>query len=715
MRTELGRIAALAQRDTVEQSPLELEVRRVAWLIAIVAVVAGLAFLPVGWLVAGLPPGESVSFAIGLIVANVPEGLLPTITLSLAVGVSALARRGALVKRLSAIETLGSTTVICTDKTGTLTENRMRPVRVWTPIAEVDLERGDGSASAVARDPVLGLLGRAIAASSTADLDDGAEGKSRGEATEVGLLETARTLGVDVGTARREHQRRRVHRFDPKLRLMSTVDERQDGGLTVHAKGAPEEILRRATLIGGPDDHVQLDDATRTDVLDVLERWAADGLRVLAVARRRLPAGAALPESREEAEHDLCLLGLVGLFDPPRPGVAEAVERCHRAGIRIIVVTGDYGKTALEIARRIGVARQGGLVVTGPELDEMTEDELDALLGQGEELVFARTSPEAKLRIADALRSEGHIVAMTGDGVNDAPALRTADIGVAMGRSGTEVAREAATMVLTDDDFSTIVAAVAAGRRVFENVRKFIFYIFAHATPELVPFLVFALSGGAVPLPLTVMQILAIDLGTEIVPALALGREGAEAGIMERIPRPRSESVIRRAMLVRAWILVGGIEALLVMSGFFFVLVRAGWGSGDPVAAGDPLHKAYVTATTMTFAGIVACQIGTAVAARTEHASLRSIGLFSNRLLLWGVAFELVFAAAVIYLPALRPIFHTAPLGAAELLFLLPFPFIVWGADEIWRWRRRTTSRESIGAATIDRGQAPRTTVPVGP
>jgi calcium-translocating P-type ATPase len=715
MRTELGRIAALAQRDTVEQSPLELEVRRVAWLIAIVAVVAGLAFLPVGWLVAGLPPGESVSFAIGLIVANVPEGLLPTITLSLAVGVSALARRGALVKRLSAIETLGSTTVICTDKTGTLTENRMRPVRVWTPIAEVDLERGDGSASAVARDPVLGLLGRAIAASSTADLDDGAEGKSRGEATEVGLLETARTLGVDVGTARREHQRRRVHRFDPKLRLMSTVDERQDGGLTVHAKGAPEEILRRATLIGGPDDHVQLDDATRTDVLDVLERWAADGLRVLAVARRRLPAGAALPESREEAEHDLCLLGLVGLFDPPRPGVAEAVERCHRAGIRIIVVTGDYGKTALEIARRIGVARQGGLVVTGPELDEMTEDELDALLGQGEELVFARTSPEAKLRIADALRSEGHIVAMTGDGVNDAPALRTADIGVAMGRSGTEVAREAATMVLTDDDFSTIVAAVAAGRRVFENVRKFIFYIFAHATPELVPFLVFALSGGAVPLPLTVMQILAIDLGTEIVPALALGREGAEAGIMERIPRPRTESVIRRAMLVRAWILVGGIEALLVMSGFFFVLVRAGWGSGDPVAAGDPLHKAYVTATTMTFAGIVACQIGTAVAARTEHASLRSIGLFSNRLLLWGVAFELVFAAAVIYLPALRPIFHTAPLGAAELLFLLPFPFIVWGADEIWRWRRRTTSRESIGAATIDRGQAPRTTVPVGP
>jgi magnesium-transporting ATPase (P-type) len=326
----------------------------------------------------------------------------------------------------------------------------------------------------------------------------------------------------------------------------------------------------------------------------------------------------------------------------------------------------------------------------------MTEPELDDLLREGQELIFARSSPEAKLRIADALRAEGHVVAMTGDGVNDAPALRRADIGVAMGRSGTEVAREAATMVLTDDDFSTIVAAVAAGRRVFENVRKFVFYIFAHATPEVVPFLVFALSGGAVPLPLTVMQILAIDLGTEILPALALGRERAEPGLMERPPRPRTEGVIRGAMLTRAWLFVGGIEALLVMGGFFFVLVRAGWSPGDPVGAGDPLHDAYLLATTMTFAGIVACQVGTAVAARTERSSLRSIGVFSNRLLLWGIAFELVFAAAVIYVPAFQPVFHTAPLGPVELALLLPFPLLVWGADEA----RRALRRRSLEPAT---------------
>ena len=682
MRTELGRIAALSERVEADLSPLEAQVRRVAWLIGLVAVLAGLAFLPIGWLAAGLPLKDAFTFAIGLIVANVPEGLLPTITLALAVGVAGLARRGALVKRLSAVETLGSTTVVCTDKTGTLTENRMRPLRVWTPLAELDLEE---RADAPAADPVLGFLGRTLAACSTAELPTGRAGKSRGEATEVGLLETARALGVDVDVTRREHARRALHRFDPKLRLMSTVDERVDGSLTVHAKGAPEEVLARSTMIGGPDDHRPLTADDRREALAVLERYAGRGWRVLAVARRRLPAGAPPPARREDAERELCLLGLVALFDPPRAEVADAVARCHTAGIRILVVTGDYGPTAAEIARRVGIARDGATVVTGRELDAMGEPELDELLREGKELIFARTSPEAKLRIADALRAEGHVVAMTGDGVNDAPALRRADIGVAMGLTGTEVAREAATMVLTDDNFATIVEAVAAGRRVYDNVRKFILYIFTHFTPEAVPFLVFALSGGAVPLPLTVLQILAIDLGTEILPALALGREPAEPGLMERPPRPRSEGVVQRALLVRAWVFLGLIEAALVLGGFFAVLLRAGWRPGDAVGAGAPLHDAYLQATTMTFAGIVACQVGTAFASRTARASLRTVGVFTNPLLLWGIAAELAFTGALLYLPPLRGIFGTAPLGPVELAILLPFPFVVWGADELHR------------------------------
>ncbi|HJX48895.1 MAG TPA: cation-transporting P-type ATPase [Gaiellaceae bacterium] len=689
MQTEIGRIAALTEQVETEPSPLERQVRRVAWLIALVAVVAGLAFLPIAWLVAGLPLRDAFTFAIGLIVANVPEGLLPTITLALAVGVARLARRGALVKRLSAVETLGSTTVICTDKTGTLTENRMRAVRVWTPAGELDLEATPQPGSVLPDNPVLTLLGRATASCSTAELDSASTGKSRGEATEVGLLEVSRALGTDVAVRRRESRRRKLFRFDPTLRLMSTVDEREDGSLTVHAKGAPEEVLTRCTQIAGLEDKRDLLDSDRGAVLDVLTRYASQGYRVLAVARRRLPEGAAMPARREESEHDLCLLGLVALFDPPRPEVAAAVASCHRAGIRIHVVTGDYGLTAAEIASRVGIARDASEVITGDELEELTERELDALLRQDRELIFARATPEAKLRIADALRDQGEVVAMTGDGVNDAPALHRADIGVAMGRSGTDVAREAATMVLTDDNFATIVLAVEAGRQVFDNVRKFILYIFAHLTPELVPFLVFALSGGRVPLPLTVLQILAIDLGTEILPALALGREAAEPGVMERAPRPRSEGVITRALIVRAWLFLGLVEAALVMTGYLVVLIRAGWTPGADVSAGTPLHHAYLAATTMTFAGIVACQVGTAFAARTEQASLRSIGIFSNRLLIWGIASEILFAAVLVYAPPLQHLFGTATLGLSELGMLTCFPFVVWGADELRRGRRR--------------------------
>ena len=689
MQTEIGRIAALTERVEADESPLEAQVRRVAWLITLVAVGVGLAFLPLAMLAAGLPADDAFAFAIGLIVANVPEGLLPTITLALAVAVAGLSRRGALVKRLSAVETLGSTSVICTDKTGTLTENRMRAVRIWTPLGELDIENELDPEDAMQTNSVLGFLGRTIAACSTAELAPERTEKSRGEATEVGMLEAARALGIDVDVTRREHARRKLYRFDSKLRLMATIDERVDGSLTVHAKGAPEEVLFRSSEIGGPDDHVPLTSERRDEVLDVLERYAALGLRVLAVARRRLPGGADPPEQREDAERELCFLGLVALFDPPRPEVAEAVASCHAAGIRIAVVTGDYGPTAAEIARRVGIATDGAPVITGEELDRMSESELDHLLREGRELVFARSSPEAKLRIADALRAEGHVVAMTGDGVNDAPALRRADIGIAMGLTGTEVAREAGTMTLTDDNFATIVAAVEAGRQVFDNVRKFILYIFAHTTPEVVPFLVFALSGGAIPLPLTVMQILAIDLGTEILPALALGRERAEPGLMQRPPRSRKEGVINAPMLYRAWIFLGLIEATLVLGGFFFVLWQAGWSSGADVSSGSSLNDPYVEATTMTFAGIVACQVGTAFAARTDHASLRSIGVFSNRMLLWGIAFELVFAGTLIYVPAFQPIFHTAPLGATELALLATFPPIVWGADEIRRFLRR--------------------------
>jgi calcium-translocating P-type ATPase len=708
MTTELGRIATLSQRVGVEPSPLERQVRQVAWIIAMVAVGFGLAFLPVGWLVAGLPLKDAAAFTIGLIVANVPEGLLPTITLALAMGVSVLARRGALVKRLSAVETLGSTTVICTDKTGTLTQNQMHAARVWTPAGELDLDGGsDLLHSELRANPMAGLLARALAAASTAELNPREPSKSRGEATEIGLLAAARTLDVDVSVEERELHRVKIHRFDSKLRLMSTVDRRRDGGYTIHAKGAPEEIVARCTRIGGDVDRpITADD--QAEVLAVVERYAASGLRVIALARRRWSDGGAdMPATREEAEAELTLLGLVGLFDPPRPEVADAVARCYTAGIRIIIVTGDYGLTATEIAQRTGITAEiPPKVLTGVELESLDDQALDDVLSHPGPLIVARAAPEAKLRIASALRAQGHVVAMTGDGVNDAPALRRADIGIAMGRSGTDVAREAATMILADDNFASIVAAVAAGRRVYDNVRKFIVYIFAHATPEVVPFVVFALAGGRVPLPLTVMEILAIDLGTEILPALALGREPPEPGLMERPPRPASEHVITPSMLRRAWLYLGLIEAALVMTGYFFVLHRAGWHPGDVVSSGSLLHHAYLQATTMTFAGIVACQIGTAMAARTEHSSLRSVGLLSNPLLLGGILSEIVFAAGVIYVPFLQRVFGTTRLGPVELVMLCGFPFIVWASDELRRAvaRRRRNRRLASDPSVIPPG-----------
>ncbi|MBJ7287920.1 cation-transporting P-type ATPase [Williamsia sp.] len=681
MSTELGRIASLSQPVRTEPSPLERQVKRATLIIAAVALAVGAAFLPAG-LAAGLGWSAAISFSIGLIVANVPEGLLPTITLALAAGVRELARRGAVVKRLSAVETLGSVTVICTDKTGTLTENRMRVTHLWAGGSELGFQ-GPRTGGVAAR------LVSTAAACTTAESPTDAQPTGLGDPTELALLQLASDLEIGVTTNARAGTRRHTFHFDGHLKRMSTIDAHGDANV-VHTKGALETVLPCCTHVVAADGTVvPMDNVHRHELTATLEAYARTGLRVLAVAERTTGSHEGVVTDRAVAESGLTMIGLVTMVDPPRAGVAEAVADAHRAGIRIHVVTGDNGLTATEIARQVGIGVSGSTIVDGDELDKMTDAELEAVMSREQEIIFARVSPEAKLRIARGFQARGHVVAMTGDGVNDAPALRHADIGIAMGKSGTDVAREAATVVLTDDDFATIVSAVSAGRQVYDNVRKFVLYIFAHAVPEVVPFLIFALSGGAVPLPLTVLQILAIDLGTETIPALALGREQPEPGLMDRPPRSRSAGIIHRALLIRAWLLLGLVSAVLVMTGFFVTLWCAGWSWGDPTGSGTALHHAYLQATTITFVGIVACQIGTAFAARTDHASLWHIGLWSNRPLLWGIAFELVFTAAVVYASPLQAVFGTAALQPAQLAVVLPFPFIVWGADELVRFIKR--------------------------
>jgi len=700
MQTELGRIASLSERVREEPSPLERQVRRVAWLIAAVAVALAIAFVPIAILGAGLSVRNSVVFAVGLLAGNVPEGLLPVITLALAVAVSLLARQGALVKRLSAVETLGSTDVICTDKTGTLTENRMQPVEAWTPGRAVKLDDGNGT-----RPVTLGLTALARAAASCNNARLRPEGQAIGDPTEVALLRAAEALGADVDADRREERRGHEYNFDPQRKLMTTLDRGVDGGW-LYTKGAPEAVLPLClSVLNGDGDELALEDADRRRIAQQVEEYAQNGLRVLALARRTAPAGDEAP-ARDQAERELCFLGLVTMFDPPRGEVKAAINRCHSAGIRVIVITGDHPLTAAAIARQVGIGGEDPLIVNAERLSHRHEKELAELLSGEREIIFARASPEAKLHIAEALQADGHIVAMTGDGVNDAPALRRADIGVAMGLSGTDVAREAATMALTDDNFATIVAAVEAGRVVYDNVRKFIIYIFAHATPEVVPFLVFALAGGAVPLPLPVLLLLAFDVGTETLPSLALGRDPPEPGIMQRPPRPQSEGVISRPMLIRAWLFLGLIVAGLSLGGFFYVLSGAGWQPGDPTGPHSLFHYAYLQATTMTFLGMIFGQIGTAFAVRTQRESLLSVGVLSNRYLLFAIAGELAIAAACVYTPALQSLLGTAPPPARDLLILLPYPLIVWGADELRRYliRRRSRSTAPRGRlATINR------------
>jgi calcium-translocating P-type ATPase len=706
MRTEIGRIAALSERVGGDSSPLERQVKKVAKLIAIVSIAVAAAFLPLG-LAAGLSTAAATSFAIGMLVANVPEGLLPTITLALAAGVQTLARKGAVVKRLSAVETLGSTTVICTDKTGTLTQNRMQVTDLWTAAGAATCT-DDGQLTGTANsdghaDPLGRLLVVTAARCCTATVTPSS---TTGDPTEIALIQLDGALAASAEPAT-TFSRRALFRFDPRLRLMSTIDlDTETGTRWVDTKGAPEAVIGICTQIAtAPDQTRPITAEDQQQLAHAIEAYGHRGLRLLAVARSPLNSGEPIPTERTAVEQDLCLLGMIALLDPPRAQAKDAIARAHRAGIRVLVVTGDNGTTATEIARQVGIGTgpAGSRTIIGSELDTMTDRQLDGVLKSPPEIVFARSSPEAKLRIADALRSLGEVVAMTGDGVNDAPALRAADIGVAMGRSGTEVARQAATMVLTDDNFATIIDAVEEGRRVYDNVRKFILYIFTHAVPEIAPFLLFALSGGAIPLPLTVMQLLAIDLLTDTLPALALSREPAEPGNMQRPPRPKSEGVIRGTLLARAWGFLGVISAALVLAGFFLVLRQGGWHPHAATGRNAPLHHLYQQATTVAWLGIVACQLGTAFAARTDRASLRTTGLFTNPLLLAAIGIELLLAAAVVYIPFLHPVFGTAAPTPSQLVLVLPFPFIVWGADETRRWGQRRRHPATDADADADR------------
>jgi P-type Ca2+ transporter type 2C len=679
MATEFGAIAGLTQGTARDLSPLQRELIRVTRVVAVIAVTMGVVFFVLAQLLTPMPLWTGLVFALGMIVAFVPEGLLPSVTLALAMASQRLARRQALVKRLSAVETLGSTTVICTDKTGTLTANQMtvRAIVVGDDRLEVtgtgydpagDLRWADGRDAPLPID-TADLL-RSVALANDARLvpppsgADGSGWRATGDPTEAALLVAAMKGGLDPAREVRARPRVGELPFDAERKRMSTIHA-VGAGLELHSKGAPRELLERCRRVRTGGQDVPLDEEARRRVLDHHDQLSREALRVLAVAVRALPA-AAERGGMDELETELTFLGLVGMLDPPRPAVTEAIATCRRAGIRILMITGDYGVTAESIARRIGLVPAGERVrlVNGDDLERLPEEALRELV-RGP-VIFARTTPAQKLRVVAALQADGEVVAVTGDGVNDAPALRRADIGIAMGVAGTDVAREAADLVLLDDDFATIVAAVEGGRTVYANVRKFAGYIFTSNTPEAVPFVIFGLSGGAIPIALPVMHILTVDLGTDIVPALALGAEHPEPGVMDRPPRSRDEHLITAGLLRRSYLWLGPAQAAVVM-GMFLLAYRAMGVTGGvrDLPAEGPI---YAAATAAALAAVVTTQIGNLFAHRTDLRSVFEVGLRSNPLAWVGIATELVLIAVVVYVPPVQALIGTAA-----------FPLWLWG------------------------------------
>lgn len=700
--TQFGQIARLTQAIREELSPLQKEVAKATQVVAALAIGFGTVLFLISIFVTDLGITASLLFAIGIIVANVPEGLLPTLSLSLAAGVQRMARKHALIKKLSSVETLGSTTVIATDKTGTLTQNEMTVREVWVDDRVLDVTGvgyepvgdylDDGrklSADELAR---YKNLWRSASFCTTSRLIPPGDGRRAwsivGDPTEAALLVASRKAGFDIEEEFKRNPRVYLIPFDSARKRMTSINQVGPAELAC-VKGAPKETLDLSTKVELGGEVVDLTPEKRVEIIKANDDFARRGLRVLAIAYRQVS-----PEigfTAENVERDLIFVGLMAMQDPPRPEVEHAVVVAKKAGIRIIMVTGDYGLTAESIARKIKIVEVSNTrIITGTELNEMDEKQLEDIL-YGGEVIFARVAPEHKMRIVSALKDRGEIVAVTGDGVNDAPALKRADIGVAMGITGTDVAKEASEMVLTDDNFASIVAAIEEGRTVFDNIKKFITYIFAHLTPEIVPFVLFVVSGGAIPLGITVLLILAIDLGTETLSALALGVEPAEPGVMERPPRKRGEGIIDRQLLFRGYVFLGLIEAVLVTGAFFIILYSGGWTLGTPDISNpaSPLHGLYLAAVTMTFLGIVGTQVGTVFATRTNRASVFEVGLFSNRWVIYGIIFSLLIAAAVIYIPFLQNIFGTAPLGVVEWVAALLFGVVIFLVDELRKWYLR--------------------------
>jgi magnesium-transporting ATPase (P-type) len=733
MDTAFGHIAEMTQEMGEDLSPLQKEMEQITKIITFIALGFGVVFFIIAFTISATPLVKSLILALGMIVAFVPEGLLPTVTLALAMGTQRMAKRNALIKKLSAVETLGCTNVICTDKTGTLTQNEMTVRSVWVPFSrngqaysgrEINVSGigyepiGEFSENGNRLDPkqdqALSAVILTQAKCNTSRLippDDKSDGsrstwKVLGDPTEAALIVLSRKAGYNQEDLDYTQNVAELP-FDSRRKRMSVIQMlRNEAGIqrVAYVKGGIREILNVCDSVRIGDQVVPLTQEWVDYIMARNDDYARQGLRVLAAAERILPAD--LQDYQIDAiETGLTFLGMVAMMDPPREDIVDAVKKCYHSGIRIIMITGDYGLTAESIARRIGiVSGEDVRIITGAELEAMSEEVLNEAVKQ--QVIFARVAPEHKLRVVSALQSQGNVVAVTGDGVNDAPALKKADIGVAMGLSGSDVAKEAADMILMDDNFSSIVNAIEEGRAVYENIKHFTTYIFTSNTPEAVPFIINSFTGGRIPIALDVMHVLSIDLGTDIVPALALGAEPPEPGTMDRPPRKLSDHLITRKLLVRAYLVLGPVQALASMSAFYLYYWTNGYaGQWLNLPAEGPIYR---SATAMALAAVVFTQIGNLFTMRSTNRSAFKMPLFSNPMIWIGILSELIVILTIVYVPFMQDFIGTGPFEAKywlyHILWIPSLPLV----DTIWKYfQNRKEKWEDQALALSAKGELP--------
>jgi magnesium-transporting ATPase (P-type) len=723
MLTQFGRIARLTQSIPEEPTPVKRELEQVTNILTVGAIGVGALFFVTGLGNPQVDPRAYGLLVIGLVVAAIPEGLPATLTLSLSRAAQRLAEKGVLVKKLSITETLGTVSVICTDKSGTLTQNQMTVREIWVGGQKLRVTgvgykpEGEFQPAPNGRpwEEDLYALLEAVSSCNNSRLvkptPDHPVWSSLGDQTEAALKVAA--LKADVNERALTILYPRVHEipFDARRKRMTTIHREFDVEIAF-TKGAPREVLQLCSHIQLNNEVVALDNRMRTEIMAANDEYARNALRVLGVARRDLPFKSG-PYTPDNIEQQMVFLGLTAMMDPPRPEVETAVRTCRQAGIRIIMITGDYGLTAESLARRVGLlTTPNARILTGAELEELSDPNVLALL-QGE-VLCARMAPEHKLRLVSLLQASGEVVAVTGDGVNDAPALRKADVGISMGITGTDVSKEAADIILTNDNFGAIVLAIEEGRAVFDNIRKFMSYIFASNVAEIFPFLVSAYI-PTIPVALKVRQILAIDLGTDILPAVALGTELPEGGIMARRPRRRDERLLDNRLLLRAFLWLGMIEAVLCYIGFISVyaisghldyigLTLPGWLAG--ISVGERIvfpsgpANLELLAATVYHAGVVMCQAGNVFACRSESRYASRLGLASHKYLWFGLAAEIVGILVMVYWPPLARLMEHYPIPAQYWALLVTFPIILFSAD--WVNKRIIPRRKSLQSLSTE-------------